>query len=213
LPPRLVDLGDGKCRKREVVGEKLEPFSCFDIEIIHAAELLRVRFGGVDGGQDDSVIGSNSGALVYRMRVATLEQDVGFGAHDEEGRAEREDVQALEIHVAAIHDVERPGLRQNLVEDINVVHFAAGNADKRGDIAVQVQQRVHLHRAFVLSKPRPRKQGETEIDGGRIERIEAVGQIDAHRILGMKRSGDTDQVLCEIGEDAPVVSFVGVRQC
>ena len=29
----------------------------------------------------------------------------------------------------------------------------------------------------------------------------------------MKRSGDADQVQCEIGEDAPVVSFVGVRQC
>ena len=70
--------------------------------------------------RDDRVIGSNSGALVYWMRVATLEQDVGFGAHDEEGRAEREDVQALEIHVGAIHDVERPGLRQNLVEDVDI---------------------------------------------------------------------------------------------
>jgi hypothetical protein len=59
------------------------------------------------------------------------------------------------------------------------VHFAAGNPDKRGDITAQVQQRVHLHRAFVLSKPRIRKQGETEIDCGRIERIEAAGQIDA----------------------------------
>ena len=51
LPPRLVDLGDGKRWKREIVGEKLEPFSCVDIEITHAAELLRVRFDGVDGGE------------------------------------------------------------------------------------------------------------------------------------------------------------------
>jgi len=45
-------------------------------------------------------------------------------AHDEEGCAERKDVQALEIQVAAIHDVERSGLRQHFVEDVDVVHFA-----------------------------------------------------------------------------------------
>ncbi len=88
------------------------------------------------------MIGSNASGLVHRMRVAALEQDVGFGADDEEGRAEREDVEALEIHVAAVHDVERPGLRQDLVEDVDVMHFAIGNADKCGDIAVQVEQRV-----------------------------------------------------------------------
>ena len=92
------------------------------------------------------------------------------------------------------------------------MHLAVGNADKRGNIAVQVQQRVHLHRAFVLAKLRPRKQGETEVDGGRIERVEAVVQIHAHGILDMKWSGNADQVLREIGEDAPVVSFIGVRQ-
>ena len=37
-------------------------------------------------------------------------------------------------------------------------------------------------------------------------------QIHADRIFDMKRSGDADQVLGEIGEDAPVVSLVGVGQ-
>src|ERR1700674_1475778 len=157
--------------------QKLEPLPGFDIKITHAAELLRVHFGGVDGGQDDSVIGSDSGGLVYWMRVATLEQDVGFGAYDEEGRAEREDIQALEIHVAAIHDVECPGLRQNLVEDIDVVHFAAGNADERGDVAVQIQQCVHLDCGFVLSESGPGKQRKTQVDGGRVQRVQTLFQI------------------------------------
>jgi hypothetical protein len=62
------------------------------------------------------------------MGVAALEHNVGFGAYNEEGCAEREDVEALEIHVAAIHDVEGAGLRENLVEDVNIVHLAVGNA-------------------------------------------------------------------------------------
>src|SRR5207237_6528160 len=103
-----------------------------------------VRLDRVDGGQNDRVIGSDAGGLVHRMRVSALDQDIGLGAHNEEGRAEREDVETLEIHVAAIHDVERSGLRRNLVEDVDVMHFAGGNADKRGDILVQVQLRVYL---------------------------------------------------------------------
>jgi hypothetical protein len=50
------------------------------------------------------------------------------------------------------------------------VHLAVGNADRRGDTATQIQQRVHLYRGFVLAKLRPRKQGEAQVDGGRVER-------------------------------------------
>jgi hypothetical protein len=150
--------------------------------------------------------------LVDRTGVAPLQHDVLFGADDEEGRRKSEHVEALEVDVTPVHHVERSGLGGDLIEDVDVVHLAVGNADKRGNIAVQIQKGVHLYRAFVLAKLRPRKQGETEVDGGRSERVEAVVQIHAHGILDMKWSGNADQVLREIGEDAPVVSFVGVSQ-
>ena len=75
---------------------------------------------------------------------------------------------------------------------------------------------MHLHRTFMLAKLRPLKQGEAEIDGGRIERIKGVVEmveIHADEILDMKRSGEADQVLRKIGEDAPVVRLVCVRLC
>lgn len=34
------------------------------------------------------------------------------------------------------------------------------------EAAVQVEQRVHLRRAFVLAEPGPWKQRQTQIDGG-----------------------------------------------
>jgi hypothetical protein len=146
------------------------------------------------------------------MRVAALQQDVGFRAYDEEGRAERETVEALEIEVSAIHDAESPRLRQELVEDVDVVHFAVGDADKRGDVAVQIQQRVHLDGGLVLAEPGPRKQRQAEIDGGRIQRVEALRQIDTDWIAGVERSRDADQELREVGIDAPVAGVVGVSQ-
>src|SRR5207248_2945081 len=132
----------------------------------HSSQLVWVGCDGGGGGQNDRVIGSHSGGLVHWMRVLAIEQDIRFSAHNEEGRAECEDVEALEIHVAAIHDVERSGFRGNLVENIDVVHFAVGNADKRGDIAVQVQQRVHFYSTLVLPEFGPREQRQAQIDRG-----------------------------------------------
>src|SRR5450759_6031919 len=99
LPPRLVDQGDSKCRQGEVVGQKLESLPRFHVEIAHSSQLVWVGFDGVDGGQNDSMIGSNAGGLVHRMRVSALDQEIGFGAPSEEGRAEREDVTLSLINI------------------------------------------------------------------------------------------------------------------
>ena len=92
------------------------------------------------------------------------------------------------------------------------MHIAAGDADKRGDVAVQVQQGVHLDGGLAPAKLRPRKQRQAQIDGGRIQRIQTLLQIDAHRIVGIQRPGDADQYLREVGEDPPVMRFVRVGQ-
>ena len=146
------------------------------------------------------------------MRVATLEQYVLFGAHHEEGQRECEGVKALEIDITAIHHIEGTGFNPMLVEGVDIVHFAIGNADKSWDIAMQVEQRVHLDGALALAKSGPRKQRQTQIDGGRIESVKALIEIDADRIGGIQRPGYIDQDVREIGKDAPVARFVGVGQ-
>ena len=128
MPARFGYLSDSQCGKREVVGEELESLLRLHVKIADAAEHFRIRFGGLDGGQNDGMIRANSGSLVDRVRVAALEQDIGFRANHEEGRIQGEHVEALEIHIAAIHDVEGAGFRHDLVEDVDVVYFAIGKA-------------------------------------------------------------------------------------
>jgi hypothetical protein len=65
-----------------------------------------------------------------------------------------------------------------------------GDADKSGNVAVQVQQGVHLDGGLAPAKLRPRKQRQAQIDGGRIQSIQTLLQIDANRIAGMERPGD-----------------------
>ena len=112
--------------------------------------------------------------------------------------------EAFEIDVGPIHDVEGAGLGEELVEDVDVVRFAIANADKRGDVAPQVQQRVHLHGGLAPAEPGPREQREAQVDGGRVQSVETLIEIHADRIAGVQGPRDANQDLGEIGIDPPV---------
>ena len=54
------------------------------------------------------------------------------------------------------------------------MRFAIGNADKRGDVAPQVQQRVHLHGGLVPAELGPGEQRKAQVDGGRVQSVETL---------------------------------------
>ena len=54
-----------------------------------------------------------------------------------------------------------------------------------------------------------RKQRPAEVDGGRVQRVQTLIQIDTDRVVRVQRSCDADQHLGEVGKDAPVARFVG----
>ena len=210
LPTRLVDAGDSQRREREVVGQKLQPLVRRGVEVADSPQRVRIGFSRFDGSQYDGLIRAQASGLVDGMRVAPLQNDVLLGADDEERRAEGEHEEAFEIDVGSIHNVEGAGLGVDFVKDVDVVHFAVGNADKCGDIAPQVQQGVHLHGSLALSELCPREQREAQVDGGRVQRVQTLIQVHADRVADVQGPRDANQDLGEIGIDPPVARFVGV---
>jgi len=91
------------------------------------------------------------------MRVASLDQHIRLSADDEESGAECKNKEPLEINVASVHDVEGACLWHDLVQDVHIVHIPTGDADERGNVAVQVQQSMHLDGGLALTKLRPRE--------------------------------------------------------
>ena len=69
-------------------------------------------------------------------------------------------VQALEVHVAAIHHVEGSGLHGEDVQHIDVVQLAVADVDERGNRPAQVQQGVQLDGGLGRSKRRPFEQAQ-----------------------------------------------------
>ena len=166
----------------------------------------------VETGKNDGLIADQSRGAVDGMRITTLSLEIRFAAGHEEAAGFVKAVQPLEVEIAAIHDVERAGLGQQLIEDVDLVHLAVADVEEGRDVAAQIEQRVQLDRRLGRAKRRPRKHRQAQIDGGRVQGIDRLLQIDTEGLVDIQRSGDGDQALREVGVDAPVAHCVRVGQ-
>ena len=76
----------------------------------------------------------------------------------------------------------------------------------------QVDLGVHLDAGLGLPEVRPRKERERQVDGGGVERVDRVVEIEPQILAGIEWPGLVHQAFGEILPDPPVPAFVGVGQ-
>jgi len=121
--------------------------------------------------------------VIDRTGVAPCGHEVGLGADHEEAAVAVEAVQAAEIEEPSVHDVECTGLRQQVIEDPDLVHLAAADEDESRDISAQIEQRVQLDSGPGGAERRPREHGQAQIDGGGVQGVDRFLQVDAERFV------------------------------
>src|SRR5271165_643857 len=92
------------------------------------------------------------------------------------------------------------------------MHTPMGNVDEGGNTAAQIQQGMHLNGAARLLVWGPWTQRQTDIDSGRVQRVDGIAKFDAKRFIGIKGTRDADQNLRPIGVYPPITALVGVCQ-
>jgi len=212
LPAASIEFGDGQRRHGEVVGQKDQRLARFWIAIADAAHRDGIIVLGVKPGQHHGLVETQAGGFVHRAGVTACAAEVLFGSSDEESATLVDAMPAGEVEVAAIHDVERAGFPDEMVEDVDVMNTASGDNDDGGKVALEREQGVEFDGGLVLSKRGPRKQRETEVNGGGVQRIGGGLEFKTERLIGVKRGGLPDEDLGEIGKDAPVAIFIGIGQ-
>lgn len=113
-------------------------------------------------------------------------------------------IKPREVHIAAIHHIHRPGFGNQHVERMHVVQLAVRDMNEAGNIAAQIQQRVHLYRRFGGTEQRPGKQRQAPIDGGRIQRINRFREIHLQTVRRIELPRLRDQPSRKCRPDAPV---------
>jgi len=212
LPAAAIELGDGQRRHGEVVGQKDQRLARFWIAIADAAHGDGIIVLGVQAGEHHGLVETQAGGFVHGAGVTPGAAEVVFGAGDEESATLVDAMPAGEVEIAAIHEVERAGVPDELVEDIDVMHTARGDNDDGGKVALEREQGVEFDGGLVLSKRGPRKEREAEVNGGGVQRIGGGLEFKLEWLIGVKRGGLPDEDLGEIGKDAPVAIFIGIGQ-
>ena len=83
------------------------------------------------------------------------------GAHDEEGRLQREMGVLLEVDAAAFHHVEGAAFNGNFVEHVHIVCFAISEVDEGEDRSMQIEPCVHCAGALMPAELQPLEQNQT----------------------------------------------------
>jgi len=77
---------------------------------------------------------------------------------------------------------------------------------------LDVDHGVKFYSAFATSEVCPWKQGQAQINGGRIQCVDGVREFESEIGPDVESSGHFNQTLGEIGVDSPVASFIGIGQ-
>ena len=184
----------------------------FGIEVTDAPESIGIFFGCFVALENDRLIAAYACRLVDRPVSSFGVIEIALGANDEISKALREGIQAVEIDIGAVHDIECARLQYQLVENIDVVGFSFCDADKTRDISAQVYQCVQFDGGLAFAKSRPGEQRKAKIDGGIIECVGRLLQVDSKAFLGILFPGDADQNLGEVRIDTPVSFLVCLGQ-
>ena len=73
---------------------------------------------------------------------------------------------------------------------------------------------MHLYSAFLMMKSCPGIQAETQVNGGAVEGIDYIVQVNSEIIvIDVQGSCLLDKNLSEVGIDAPISFLVGISEC
>ena len=89
----LIELGDGQSGKRKIVTQKNQTTTVLLIEVSDSSSRQGIVDSRIDSGEDDSLIGPQSGYSCRPAGAAAAELHILARPHDEEGGRQRDPVE------------------------------------------------------------------------------------------------------------------------
>ena len=151
-PATFIDECNGQCGETEVVGQKDQTLTGFGIDEAYSPHRVRVLPFGSVVVQSDDLITSQASGLINASRPTHVKGGIGFCTNDKERSGLINAIKASKIIVSTIEYINTPDLISNLIEEVKVLCGAAGNADRHGDGAFEINLGVLLELADVSSK-------------------------------------------------------------
>lgn len=211
-PSQLVKHGNGKRRNLQVVGKKYERLLGLEIVELHSSQQHWIIRSGFLNRRLADMIAPQTCDAIDTKRMMSRELKIGLGSRDKECARMGDLRQTGEVHVAAVHHIERSSLEEQVIEPSHIVFARSSDMNARWDWSAQIDLGMHLDAGFGLAKVRPRKKSQRQIDRGGIQSIDRVVEFDSEILAGVKWSCLANETLGQILPNPPVARFVGFGQ-
>lgn len=212
LPAAFVDGRDGYGGQAEMVGQKDESLSRFSVYEANTPKRLRIVPFSFCGAQANDLIASQSGRLVHWTGLENVEARVLFAPDDEVGTGLFNPKEAFEIEVSPVEHIDAASFEKDLVEEVHVMDRPLGNTHEYGDGTGQVDLRVQLDGGLGCSESGPREHGEAKVDGGGIDGVDQLIEVQSVGVARVQSAGLADENLGERLIDPPVPALVRVGE-
>ena len=121
-----------------MIGQKDEKAPGFLVEVTHLAQEHRECLPALGQSRPADVVAAHPCGTIQRPGMLPGEAQVVLGSDDKEVSGPRDQVEAFEIHVRAIHHRESSGVENEIVEPEHVVRTSAGDVNAGGNRAAQI---------------------------------------------------------------------------
>lgn len=212
LPAAFVQSGNGQRRQARVVGQEDQSLLGLGIFEPDTTQVFGVVLGDVVSVQCNGLIADDAAGPVHLGRVHAPGVHVAFGAGDKERSCLMHLKQTSKVDVASVHYIKRPRLQDQDVQHIDLVHLAVADVNEGGNRAPEVQQCVQLDGCLGFAKRRPLEQAQAQIDGGGVQCVDCILEIEPQVLVQIKLASTSDQYCGQVGPDSPVARLVGIGQ-
>ena len=212
LPPAFVIICDLFGVAVGNIGKKDNILIVFGIDKMDATKIVRIMIFGLVTGKPNNLIALQSCVSVDWSRGFPIKLQILFGPHDKSTANLMHLIQSLEVNVCTIHDINTTGVNRNQIQNVHIVSSTIGYVNERRNRAFYIHKSMKLNSSLMLAKFSPREQRQTQIDGGRIQGIDRLGNRIQIPIFYMKAKGLVDENHGQFMIDLPGTVGIGSRQ-
>lgn len=184
-----------------------EPINCslHKVLIHNESECVRILSGRVVPSKSDGLVRDKTSLRIHLPSLDDFVPHIIFCPRHKEGVVEMEvPVERLETDIPFVHQVICARLDRDFIHHLGVMYGSLRDADKRRDRSPEIHQRVHLDGTLPVMEGRPRAQSQAEIDGGTVEGVDHLIQINAKLLSLIKILCSQHQLFSKVLINTPI---------
>ena len=195
--------------QREVVRQEPIGRPFLKILIYNESERVLIFSGGVVSSKSDGLVRDKASLRIHLPSLDDFIAHIVFRPRHKEGVVEMEvPIERLETNIPFVHQVICARFDRDFIHHLGVMYGSLRDADKRRDRAPEVHHRVHLDGTLPAMEGRPRAQSQAEIDGGTVEGIDHLIQVNAKHLSLIKILCFQHQLFGKVLKNTPILLLV-----